>query len=56
MDFYIFPVKWYNITLMQLAILTLEGAHPYIMPTTDFHQKIEKTKFLHFFQNHTIAL
>ena len=27
-DFYIFVIKWYNISLMHFASLTLEGAHP----------------------------
>ena len=50
-------IKWYNISLMHFASLTLEGAHPLIMPITDFHQKIEKIKIFHFFfQNYTISL
>ena len=41
---------------MHFATLTLEVAHE-IMPTTDFHQKFEKNKILHFFfQNYTISL
>ena len=46
----IFLIKWYNIPLMQFASLTLEGAHPLIMPTTDFHQKNWKIKFFIFFK------
>ena len=38
----IFLIKWYNIPLMHFASLTIEGTRPLIMPTTDFHQKIEK--------------
>ena len=33
---------------MHFDTLTLEVAHE-IMPTTDFHQKFEKNKILHFF-------
>ena len=46
----IFLLKWYNIPLMHFASLTLAGAHPLIMPTTDFHQKIEKYNFSFFFK------
>ena len=35
---------------MHFASLTLEGAHPQIMPTTNFHHKIEKLNFSFFFK------